>query len=232
LPASILACLGAIEQRGASMRIRNARLAAIKACCRCLECRLPAALEPIRPLQAIPRKKADAALLAWLMRAGLRALRAAPDPRTRDGIRGRAMLNPAYGCGLRGSGLTDLQLTDCDRRNPASLPVTSKGAARAPPGALEGNARRARGLAAPARSGWRRGAVPQPCGAFTKLGLRRLVPRPPPPKADFAAPEAFRTTSPKPQSRQFRSLRGAKRAPRRSPATCRAGPSDCSGGTP
>lgn len=123
----ILAFLEEIERRGASVRTRNARLAAIKAFFRFLEYRLPAALEQIRQVQAIPRKKADEALVAWLTRAEIRALLAAPDPRRRDGIRDRAMLSLAYACGLRVSELTGLRLADYDRRDPASLHVTGKG---------------------------------------------------------------------------------------------------------
>ena len=123
----ILAFLEEIERRGASVRTRNARLAAIKALFRFLEYRLPAALEQIRQVQAIPRKKADEALVAWLTRAEIGALLAAPDPRTRDGIRDRAMLSLAYACGLRVSELTGLRLADYDRRDPASLHVTGKG---------------------------------------------------------------------------------------------------------
>lgn len=123
----ILAFLEEVERRGASVRTRNARLAAIKALFRFLEYRLPAALEQIRQVQAIPRKKADEALVAWLTRAEIGALLAAPDPRTRDGIRDRAMLSLAYACGLRVSELTGLLLADYDRRDPASLHVTGKG---------------------------------------------------------------------------------------------------------
>lgn len=123
----ILAFLDAVERRGASVRTRNARLAAIKAFFRFLEYRLPLVLEQIRQVQAIPRKKVDEALVAWLTRAEIRALLSAPDPRRRDGIRDRAMLSLAYACGLRVSELTGLRLPDYDRRDPASLHVVGKG---------------------------------------------------------------------------------------------------------
>lgn len=123
----ILAFLEDIERRGASVRTRNARLAAIKAFFRFLEYRIPAALEQIRQVQAIPRKKADEALVAWLTQVEIRALLSAPDPRRREGVRDRAMLSLAYACGLRVSELTGLQLADYDRRDPASLRVTGKG---------------------------------------------------------------------------------------------------------
>ncbi len=123
----ILTFLEDIERRGASVRTRNARLAAIKAFLRFLEYRLPAALEQIRQVQAIPRKKADETLVAWLTRAEIRALLQAPDPRRREGVRDRAMLSLAYACGLRVSELTGLRLADYDRRDPASLRVIGKG---------------------------------------------------------------------------------------------------------
>lgn len=123
----ILAFLEDIERRGASVRTRNTRLAAIKAFFRFLEYRLPAALEQIRQVQAIPRKKADEALVAWLTRAEIRALLQAPDPRRREGVRDRAMLSLAYACGLRVSELTGLRLADYDRRDPVSVHVTGKG---------------------------------------------------------------------------------------------------------
>ena len=123
----ILAFLEEIERRGASVRTRNARLAATKAFFRFLEYRVPAALEQIRQVQAVPRKKADEALVAWLTRAEIRALLAAPDPRRREGVRDRAMMSLAYACGLRVSELTGLRLADYDGRDPASLHVTGKG---------------------------------------------------------------------------------------------------------
>jgi site-specific recombinase XerD len=124
----VLAFLEDAEARGkASARTRNTRLAAIKAFFRFLEYRLPAALEQARQIQAIPRKKADEALVAWLTRREIRALLDAPDPRMRDGIRDRAMLHLAYACGLRVSELTGLALADYDRRDPASIRISGKG---------------------------------------------------------------------------------------------------------
>jgi site-specific recombinase XerD len=124
----VLAFLEDTEARGmASVRTRNARLAAIKAFFRFLEYRQPTCLDQARQIQAIPRKKADEALVAWLTRPEIRALLDAPDPRRRDGIRDRAMLHLAYACGLRVSELTGLALADYDRRDPASIRVNGKG---------------------------------------------------------------------------------------------------------
>lgn len=124
----VLAFLESAEARdNVSARTRNARLAAIKAFFRFLEYRLPAALEQARQIQAIPRKKMDEALVAWLTRPEIRALLDAPDPTRRDGIRDRAMLHLAYACGLRVSELIGLALTDYDRRDPASIRISGKG---------------------------------------------------------------------------------------------------------
>ena len=124
----ILAFLENIEtQRHASTRTRNARLAAIKSFFRFLEYRLPANLEQVRQIRAIPQKKTDEALVAWLTRSEIRALLASPDPQTLSGIRDRAMLHLAYAGGLRVSELVGLMLADYDRREPASVRVVGKG---------------------------------------------------------------------------------------------------------
>lgn len=112
---------------GASVRTRNARLAAIKAFFRFLEYRTPAALDQARQIQAIPHKKADEARVAWLTRSEIHALLNAPDPRRRDGVRDRAMLQLTHACGLRVSELIGLALADYDRRDPASIKVSGKG---------------------------------------------------------------------------------------------------------
>lgn len=114
-------------QRQVSVPTRNARLAAIKAFFRFLEYRLPVCLEQARQIRAIPRKKTDEALVAWLTRSEIHSLLDAPDPRTRSGNRDRAMLHLAYAAGLRVSELTGLALADYDRRDPASIRVNGKG---------------------------------------------------------------------------------------------------------
>ncbi len=114
-------------QRRASVRTRNARLAAIKTFFRFLEYRLPTNLEQARQIRNIPRKKADEALVSWLTKPEIRALLNAPDLRTKFGIRDQAMLYLAYAGGLRVSELTGLMLSDYDRRDPASIRVDGKG---------------------------------------------------------------------------------------------------------
>ena len=81
---------------------RNVRLAAIKAFFRFLEHRVPAALEQIRCVHAIPFKKTDSRLVPHLTHDEVQALLDAPDPKTREGLRDRAMLHVAYAAGLAG----------------------------------------------------------------------------------------------------------------------------------
>ena len=106
---------------------RNVRLAAIKAFFRFLEHRLPAALEQIRRIYAIPFKKTDSRLVPYLTREQVQALLDAPDPTTREGLRDRAMLHIAFAAGLRVSELVGLRLEDIILQPEASILVRGKG---------------------------------------------------------------------------------------------------------
>jgi integrase/recombinase XerD len=106
---------------------RNVRLAAIKAFFRFLEHRVPEALEQIRCVHAIPFKKTDSRLVPYLTRDQVQALLDAPDPRTREGIRDRAMLHLAFAAGLRVSELVGLCLDDVTLQPGASILVRGKG---------------------------------------------------------------------------------------------------------
>ena len=106
---------------------RNVRLAAIKAFFRFLEHRVPAALEQIRCVYAIPFKKTDSRLVAYLTRDEVQTLLDAPDPKTREGLRDRAMLHVAFAAGLRVSELVGLRLEDVTLRPDASIFVRGKG---------------------------------------------------------------------------------------------------------
>ncbi len=106
---------------------RNVRLAAIKAFFRFLEHRVPAALEQIRCVYAIPFKKTDSRLVTYLARDEVQALLDAPDPKTREGLRDRAMLQVAFAAGLRVSELVALRLEDVTLRPDASILVRGKG---------------------------------------------------------------------------------------------------------
>ena len=124
----ILAFLDHIERdRGNKARSRNARLAAVRSFFRFLEYRVPACLDQALRVRAIPMKKTDEALVAALTRQEMQALLDAPDPRTRSGLRDRAMLHLAFAAGLRVSELVGLQVDQLDARSPASIHIMGKG---------------------------------------------------------------------------------------------------------
>ena len=115
-----------IDRRNQSTS-RNVRLAAIKAFFRFLEHRVPAALEQIRCVYAIPFKKADSRLVHYLNRDEVQALLDAPDPKTREGLRDRAMLHITFAAGLRVSELVGLRLEDVTLRPDANILIRGKG---------------------------------------------------------------------------------------------------------
>lgn len=124
----ILIFLRHIEtERGNSARTRNARLAAINSFFRFLEYRLPSCLDQSLRIHAIPRKKTDDALIGYLTREETHALLNAPDPRTRYGVRDRAMLYLAFAAGLRVSELINLRLDQLDGHNCSSINIMGKG---------------------------------------------------------------------------------------------------------
>ena len=104
------------KKRRNSARTRNARLAAINSFFRFLEYRVPSCLDQARRIHAIPMKKTDQALVAYLTQDELQALLDAPDASTVSGIRDRAMLHLTFAAGLRVSELIGLQLDQINRQ--------------------------------------------------------------------------------------------------------------------
>ncbi len=124
----VLSFLRHIESdRRNSPRTRNARLAAINSLFRFLEYRLPSCLDQSRRIHAIPMKKIDEALIGYLTREEMQALLNAPDPRTKFGVRDRAMLHLAFAAGLRVSELISLRLDHLDGQACSSIHVIGKG---------------------------------------------------------------------------------------------------------
>jgi site-specific recombinase XerD len=124
----VLAFLEHIETTRANCpSTRNVRLAGIKSFMRFIEYRVPAALEQIRAILAIPLKRTDSKLVQYLTMDEMQAILDAPDPRTRLGIRDRAMLHVAFACGLRVSELVGLCLYDLTFSPRLSLFVRGKG---------------------------------------------------------------------------------------------------------
>ena len=124
----VLAFLDDLESaRGNSARTRNARLAAIKSFVHFLEYRVPSCLDQIRSLLAIPSKKIDETLVPYLTRDEMQAVLDSPDPRTRDGVRDRAMLHLAFAAGLRVSELVGLHLDEVVLQPQPAIHVRGKG---------------------------------------------------------------------------------------------------------
>jgi integrase/recombinase XerD len=113
--------------RGNGPSSRNIRLAAIKSFMHFLEYRVPAAIEQIRRILAIPAKKAESKLVRHLTAEEIQALLDAPDPTGWQGIRDRAMLHLCYGGGLRVSELIGLRLDDLQFQPQPSMLVHGKG---------------------------------------------------------------------------------------------------------
>ena len=124
----VLAFLTHLEtQRHNSPATRNVRLAAIRTFMRFIEYREPSALEQIQRIRAIPMKRADSRLVAYLNREEMQALLDAPVPDTRDGIRDRAMLHLTYSAGLRVSELVGLRMDNLSFDPRLSIHVMGKG---------------------------------------------------------------------------------------------------------
>jgi integrase/recombinase XerD len=124
----VLAFLDDLEAtRGNSARTRNARLAAIRSFARFVEYRVPSCLQQIHGLLAIPSKKTDEKLVGYLTREEMQSLLDAPDPRSRDGVRDRAMLHVAFAAGVRVSELVGLRLDDVVLQPQPAIHVRGKG---------------------------------------------------------------------------------------------------------
>jgi site-specific recombinase XerD len=125
LVAGFLNHLETTRANGASSR--NVRLAAIKSFMRFMEYRVPAALDQIQRVLAIPMKKTDTRLVRHLTTEEIQALLDAPEPIDWAGTRDRAMLHLCFAAGLRVSELTGLRVEDLSLRPHASILVRGKG---------------------------------------------------------------------------------------------------------
>ena len=106
---------------------RNSRLAAIKSFMCFVEYRVPSALEQIQSVLAIPTKKTDTRLVAYLSKEEIQALLDAPDTTTRFGIRDRAMLYLCFAAGLRVSELIGLGMEHLTLHPEPSILIHGKG---------------------------------------------------------------------------------------------------------
>ncbi len=127
-PKLVLRFLEHLEsKRGNTPVTRNARLSAIKSFMRYVEFRLPSALDHVRRVRAIPRKRTDTRLVSFLTTREWRALVDTTDPRSLLGTRNRALLLLAITGGLRASELVGLKVEDLQMHDEPSVHVHGKG---------------------------------------------------------------------------------------------------------
>ena len=100
------------QERGNSVRTRNARLAAIHSLFRYAALRHPEHAALIGRVLAIPPKRFDRALVSFLTEPEIEALLASPDRSTWTGRRDHALLLLALESGLRAGELTGLSCGD------------------------------------------------------------------------------------------------------------------------
>jgi site-specific recombinase XerD len=100
------------NERGVSVRTRNARLTAIRSLFQFASFRHPEHAALIQRVLAIPPKRADKALVTFLSEEEVDALLACPNSSTWIGRRDRALLVLALQTGLRVSELTGLTCSD------------------------------------------------------------------------------------------------------------------------
>ena len=121
------------NERGNSVRTRNARLAAIHALFSFAALRHLDHAAVIQRVMAIPPKRSDRKLVTYLTEHEAAALLAAPDTATRTGRRDHALLTLAIQAGLRVSELTSQpgRQAGHDRARPHSAGVLHRAAAPA-----------------------------------------------------------------------------------------------------
>ncbi len=124
----VLAFLQHIEtERKNGPVTRNGRLAAIKSFMRYIEYQVPSALDQVRQILAIPFKRTDTKLVAYLTLEEMQAILNVPAPHTRFGIRDRAMLDICFVAGLRVSELVGLKVEDVTFQPQPSVRILGKG---------------------------------------------------------------------------------------------------------
>ena len=97
------------QERGNAVRSRNIRLSAIRAFFRLVALRDPDSLGIVTRVLAIPMKREDRKLIAYLTRTEMQALLAAPDRSKWSGRRDYALLLTLYNSGARVSEVTTLK---------------------------------------------------------------------------------------------------------------------------
>jgi len=115
------------KERGCKAATRNNRLAAIHAFYRYLQIELPHMLSRCQEILAVPYKKTQKEVMAYLTLDGVKELLSQPDNRTPSGRRDLAMLSLLYDTGARVQELADLRIGDVRLSSPTVIRLTGKG---------------------------------------------------------------------------------------------------------
>jgi integrase/recombinase XerD len=115
------------QERGNSVRSRHIRLSAIRSFFRLVALRNPDSLGVVTRVLAMPMKREDRKLIAYLTRAEMQALLAAPDPSTWSGRRDYALLLTLYNSGARISEVTALKRAQVHFGPRTFVQLTGKG---------------------------------------------------------------------------------------------------------
>jgi len=126
--ARITAFLSYLEnERGNSVRTRNARLTAVHSFFHFAALKAPECAEQIARVLSIPDKRYESTLIGYLTEPEIDALLAAPDRSTPTGRRDRALLLLAVQAGLRASELANLRRQDLNLASGAWVRCHGKG---------------------------------------------------------------------------------------------------------
>ena len=98
--------------RSCSIRTRNQRLAAVKALAKYIASQAPEYAEWCRLLYAIPLKKAERKLITYLEKNEMEAMLDAPNTKTEQGIRDRALMLFLYNTGARADEAANILIRD------------------------------------------------------------------------------------------------------------------------
>ena len=115
------------KERNISVSSRNARLAAIRSFFRYAALESPAQSAQIQQVLAIPSKRQDRPIIAFLTRDEIKAILAAPDQSTWSGRRDHVFLLVAFQTGMRLSELISLEHKDVVLGASNYIRVTGKG---------------------------------------------------------------------------------------------------------
>jgi site-specific recombinase XerD len=115
------------QERGNSIRSRNARLASIRSFMHYASFRDPESLPTIQRVLAIPVKRFEQPLLGFLTREEMRAIISAPDSCTWSGRRDHVMLATLYNTGARVSEIIAVRVSDVSLDRDACLRLHGKG---------------------------------------------------------------------------------------------------------